>query len=256
MRVPTPLHWWTVVCRATPHGVITQTNILSAIGETTMAEETNNSQPPQPILIKGGGIEPSENDPTTQDDAPQPTPTEPVASPDESQPNPTNYLAEAIERYEALKSRPDPGNVLAVIGLVLMVISLFIGVSAVIDGLSGGSGDGLTLCFGGLIFGALLCVGGVAQSASYQGELKKTLAEIKSLANLPENKTTPSYVLAGSILCVLGILAIGIIEGVAGFLLLLGGLFTFLFGASTGSTSEKHEDVLVAAKKEVLRREE
>ena len=57
-------------------------------------------------------------------------------------------------------------------------------------------------------------------------------------------------------LCVLGILEIGIIEGIAGFLLLLGGLVTFLFGALTGSTSEKHEDVLVAAKKEVLRREE
>ena len=224
-----------------------------------MAEETNNSQPPQPILIQGGGIETSENDPTTQDDAPQPTPTEPVASPDESQPNPTNYLAEAIERYEALKSRPDPGNVLAVIGFVLMGIGLFIGVSAVMEAFSGGSSyadDGLSLCFGGLFIGLLVCVGGVAQSASYQGELKKTLAEIKSLANLPEKKETPSHVLAGSILCALGILVIGIVDGVLGFLLLLGGLFTLLFGALTGSTSGKDEDVLVAAKKEVLRREE
>ena len=221
-----------------------------------MAEETNNSQPPQPILIQGGGTEPSENDPTTQENAPQPTPTEPVSSPDESQSNPTNYLAEAIERYESLKSTSDPGNGLAVLGFILMVVSFFIGVSALMDMFSGGSGDGVTLCFGGLFIGLLVCVGGVAQSASYQGELKKTLAEIKSLANLPENKTTPSYLLLGSILCVLGILAIGIIEGIAGFLLLLGGLFTFLFGALTGSTSEKHEDVLVAAKKEVLRREE
>ena len=221
-----------------------------------MAEEINNSQPPQPILIQGGGIEPSENDPTTQENAPQPTPDESVDLPDESQSNPTNYLAEAIERYESLKSTSDPGNGLAVLGLIMMVVSFFIGVSAVIDGFSGGSGDGLTLCFGGLFIGLLVCVGGVAQSATYQGELKKALAEIKSLANLPEKKTTPSYVLLGSILCVLGILAIGIIEGIAGFLLLLGGLFTFLFGALTGSTSEKHEDVLVAAKKEVLRREE
>ena len=221
-----------------------------------MAEESDNSQPPQPILIQDGGIEPSENDPTTQDDAPQPTPTEPESSPDESHPNPTNYLAEAIERYEVLKSTSDPGNGLAILGLILMVVSLLIGVSAVIDGFSGGSGDGVTLCFGGLFIGALVCVGGVAQSSSYQGELKKALAEIKSLANLPEKKTTPSYVLLGSILCVLGILTIGIIEGIAGFLLLLGGLFTFLFGALTGSTSEKHEDVLVAAKKEVLRRNE
>ena len=221
-----------------------------------MPDENVNSQPPQPILIQGGGIAPSENDLATQDDALQPTPTEPVSSPDESQSNPTNYLAEAIERYESLKSTSDPGNGLAVLGLILMVVSLFIGVSAVIDGFSGGSGDGLTLCFGGLFIGLLVCVGGVSQSTTYQGELKKTLAEIKSLANLPEKKTTPSYVLLGSILCVLGILVIGIIEEIAGFLLLLGGLFTFLFGAMTGSTSEKHEDVLVAAKKEVLRREE
>lgn len=220
-----------------------------------MAEEINNSQPPQPILIQGGGIEPSENDPTTQDDAPQPTPDESVDLPDESQSNPTNYLAEAIERYESLKSTSDPGNGLAVLGLILMVVSFFIGVSAVIDGFSGGSGDGLTLCFGGLFIGLLVCVGGVAQSATYQGELKKALAEIKSLANLPEKKTTPSYVLLGSILCVLGILVIGIIEGPIGALLLVVGLFTLL-GEAFGTTSEKPEDVLVAAKKEVLRREE
>ena len=221
-----------------------------------MPDENDKSQPPQPILIQEGGIAPSENDPTTQENAPQTTPEASVDLPDESQSNPTNYLAEAIERYEALKSRDDPGNGLAVIGLLLMVIGLFIGVSALMDTFSGGSGDGVTLCFGGLFIGLLVCVGGVSQSATYQGELKKTLAEIKSLANLPEKKTTPSYVLLGSILCVLGILAIGIIEGIAGFLLLLGGLVTFLFGALTGSTSEKHEDVLVAAKKEVLRREE
>jgi len=220
-----------------------------------MAEEINNSQPPQPILIQGGGIEPSENDPTTQENAPQPTPDESVDLPDESQSNPTNYLAEAIERYESLKSTSDPGNGLAVLGLIMMVVSFFIGVSAVIDGFSGGSGDGLTLCFGGLFIGLLVCVGGVAQSATYQGELKKALAEIKSLANLPEKKTTPSYVLLGFILCVLGILVIGIIEGPIGALLLVVGLFTLL-GEAFGTTSEKPEDVLAAAKKELLRRNE
>ena len=220
-----------------------------------MPDENDNSQPPQPILIQGGGIAPSENDSTTQENAPQPTPEESVDSPDESQSNPTNCLAEAIERYESLKSTSDPGNALVVIGLGLMAISLFIGVSALMDMFSGGSGDGVTLCFGGLFIGLLVCVGGVAQSATYQGELKKALAEIKSLANLPEKKATPSYVLLGSILCVLGILVIGIIEGIVGFLLLLGGLLILLGGALTGSTSEKHEDVLAAAKKEVLRRE-
>ena len=221
-----------------------------------MPDEMDNSQPPQPILIQGGGIEPSENDPPTQDDSPQPTPNEPVASPDDGQTNPTNSLAEAIELYEALKSKSDPGNALVVIGLVLMAIGLFIGVTAVMDAFSGGSGDGVTLCFGGLFIGLLVCVGGVAQSASYQGELKKTLAEIKSLANLPQKKATLPHVLLGSILCALGILVIGIVEGVIGFLMLLGGLFTLLFGELASSTSGKDEDVLVAAKKEVLRRNE
>ena len=62
--------------------------------------------------------------------------------------------------------------------------------------------------------------------------------------------------LLGSILCALGILVIGIVEGVIGFLMLLGGLFTLLFGELASSTSGKDEDVLVAAKKEVLRRNE
>ena len=220
-----------------------------------MAEEINNSQPPQPILIQGGGIEPSENDPTTQENAPQPTPDESVDLPDESQSNPTNYLAEAIERYEALKSTSDPGNILIAISFVIMAVSLFIGVSAAMDGLfNGGTGDGAELCCGGLLTGALLCGVGALQSSSYHEQLKKSLAEIKSLANLPEKKATPSYALLGFILCALGILVIGIIEGPIGALLLVVGLFTLL-GEAFGTTSEKPEDVLVAAKKEVLRRE-
>ena len=221
-----------------------------------MAEEINNSQPPQPILIQGGGIEPSENDPTTQENAPQPTPDESVDLPDESQSNPTNYLAEAIERYESLKSTSDPGNILIAISFVIMAVSLFIGVSAAMDGLfNGGTGDGTELCCGGLLTGALLSGVGALQSSSYHEQLKKALAEIKSLANLPEKKATPSYALLGFILCALGILVIGIIEGPIGALLLVVGLFTLL-GEAFGTTSEKPEDVLVAAKKEVLRREE
>ena len=221
-----------------------------------MPDENDNSQPPQPVLIQGGGIAPSENDPTTQENAPQPTPEESVDSPDESQSNPTNYLAEAIERYESLKSTSDPGNILIAISFVIMAVSLFIGVSAAMDGLfNGGTGDGTELCCGGLLTGALLCGVGALQSSSYHEQLKKALAEIKSLANLPEKKATPSYALLGFILCALGILVVGIIEGLLGFLLLLGGLLILLGGTLTGSTSEKHEDVLAAAKKEVLRRE-
>ena len=221
-----------------------------------MPDENDNSQPPQPILIQGGGIAPSENDPTTQENAPQPTPDESVDLPDESQSNPTNYLAEAIERYESLKSTSDPGNILIAISFVIMAVSLFIGVSAAMDGLfNGGTGDGAELCCGGLLTGALLCGVGALQSSSYHEQLKKALAEIKSLANLPEKKATPSYALLGFILCALGILVIGIIEGPIGALLLVVGLFTLL-GEAFGTTSEKPEDVLAAAKKELLRRNE
>lgn len=200
-----------------------------------MAEQTKEDGPPQPILISGDPVEPSVND---------------------AQPNASKPLAEAIERYEALKWKSNPGNFLAVFGLVMMAVSLFIGVSAAMDGLfNGGSGDGVELCFGGLFIGALLCVGGVTHAVSHQGQVKKALAEIRVLAGFPEKKATPSYVIPGSSLCVLGILTIVLVEWVVGGFLLLGGLFTLLLGALTDSGSEKPEHVLAVAE-EVLRRNE
>ena len=223
-----------------------------------MPDEMDDSQPPQPILIQGGGIEPSEDDPTSQDDAPQPTPAEPVASPNDANPNATMPLALAIERYEDLNSKSDPGNGLAILGIVLMVVSLFIGVSAVIDGFSGGSGDGLSLCFGGLFIGVLLGAGGLAQSASYQGEVKKALAEVKALADLstPKKKVNSPVLTAGLIMSVLGFSITNVIESVVGPLLFCVGLLTLCNWVLTLPTSEKPEDVLAAAKKELLRRYE
>jgi hypothetical protein len=218
----------------------------------------DDSQPPQPILIQGGGIEPSEDDPTSQDDAPQPTPAEPVASPNDANPNATMPLALAIERYEDLNSKSDPGNGLAILGIVLMVVSLFIGVLAVIDGFSGGSGDGLSLCFGGLFIGVLLGAGGLAQSASYQGEVKKALAEVKALADLstPKKKVNSPVLTAGLIMSVLGFSITNVIESVVGPLLFCVGLLTLCSWVLNLPTSEKPEDVLAAAKKELLRRNE
>jgi hypothetical protein len=171
-------------------------------------------------------------------------------------------LALAIKRYEDLNSKSDPGNGLAVLGIVLMVVSLFIGVSAMIDGLSGGGGggddDAITLCFGGLFIGVLLGAGGLAQSASYQGEVKKALAEVKALADLstPKKKVNSPVLTAGLIMSVLGFSITNVIESVVGPLLFCVGLLTLCSWALTGSTSEKPEDVLAAAKKELLRRYE
>lgn len=228
-----------------------------------MAEEPEGNSPPQPIVIHASPstletealpiLEPSVSDSTPQGGTPQPTPDEPVASPDDGQTNLTNRLAEAIERYETLKSTSDPGNVLIAISFLIMAVSLFIGVSAAIDGLfNGGSGDGAELCCGGLLTGALLGGGGALQSNSYHEEVKKALAEVKALAGIPEKKTTSPVLATGLILCVLGVLFIPFWD-LIGLFMLLGGLGTLLIGALTGSTSEKPEDVLVAAKKEVLR---
>lgn len=181
-------------------------------------------------------------------------PTEPVASPDESQSNPTNYLAEAIERFESLKSTSDPGNGFAVFGVIVMVVSLFIGASAVMDGLGGGNGDGVELCFGGLFIGLLLGLGGAASSASYQGKLKKALAEVKTLADLPEKEATSSYVAPGAVLIGAGLLLTENAHlSLIGFIGIVGGVFMFLLGAMDGFSSENPDNVLVAAK-EVLRR--
>ena len=182
-------------------------------------------------------------------------PTEPVASPEDQQPEATNYLAQAIERYESLKLMPDAGNGFAVFGLIVMVVSLFIGASAVMDGLGGGNGDGVELCFGGLFIGLLLGLGGAASSASYQGKLKKALAEVKTLADLPEKEATSSYVAPGAVLIGAGLLLTVNEAACFGFFGIVGGVFMFLLGAMGGFSSENPDNVLVAAK-EVLRRNE
>jgi hypothetical protein len=181
--------------------------------------------------------------------------------PNDANPNATSGLAQAIRRYENLKSKSDPGNGLAILGSVLIAVSLFIGVSAVVDGFSGGSGDvddGLTLCFGGLFIGVLLGAGGLAQSASYQGEVKKALAEVKALADLstPKKKVNSPVLTAGLIMSVLGFSITNVIESVVGPLLFCVGLLTLCNWVLTLPTSEKPEDVLAAAKKELLRRNE
>ena len=151
---------------------------------------------------------------------------------------------------------------MAVLGIVLMVVSLFIGVSAMIDGLSGGGGggddDAITLCFGGLFIGVLLGAGGLAQSASYQGEVKKALAEVKALADLstPKKKVNSPVLTAGLIMSVLGFSITNVIESVVGPLLFCVGLLTLCSWVLNLPTSEKPEDVLAAAKKELLRRNE
>ena len=183
-------------------------------------------------------------------------PTEPVASPDDQQPEATNYLAQAIKRYESLKSMPDAGNGFAVFGLIVMVGSLFIGASAVMDGLGGGNGDGVELCFGGLFIGLLLGLGGAASSASYQGKLKKALAEVKTLADLPEKEITSSYVVPGAVLIGAGLLLMVTEAACFGFFGIAGGVFILLLGAMGGFSSENPDSVLVAAKKELLRRNE
>lgn len=182
-------------------------------------------------------------------------PTEPVASPEDQQPEATNYLAQAIERYESLKLMPDAGNGFAVFGLIVMVVSLFIGASAVMDGLGGGTGDGVELCFGGLFIGLLLGLGGAASSASYQGKLKKALAEVKTLADLPEKEATSSYVAPGAVLIGAGLLLTVNEAACFGSFGIAGGVVILLSGAMGGFSSENPDNVLVAAK-EVLRRNE
>ena len=149
---------------------------------------------------------------------------------------------------------------MVILGFVLMVVSLFIGVSAMMEGLTGGGGgdDGLTLCFGGLFIGVLFGAGGLAQSASYQGEVKKALAEIKALADvgIPKKKANSPVLTTGLIMSVLGFSITNVIESVVGPLLFCVGLLTLCSWVLTLPTSEKPEDVLAAAKKELLRRNE
>ena len=150
-----------------------------------MPDENDNSQSPQPILIQGGGIAPSENDPTKQENAPQPTPEESVESPDESQSNPTNYLAEAIERYEALEKEESVGNSFVILALLITAVSLLIGIPAVLDGLTGGVGDdgAAQLCCGGLFVAIVLGVTGGTQASVHEVKLKNAMKEVSDAVN-------------------------------------------------------------------------
>ena len=173
-------------------------------------------------------------------------------------------LAQAIERYESLKSNSGTGNNLSVVALILIVISLFIGFFALYDGIvNGGSGNGIETCFGGLFIGAALGAGSLAQFVSHEVQLKKALEEVKACANLPEGKATSSYQILGLVFCILGVIAQFLMpqthpDGdeihVEALVALMVGLIVLLAGILFPATSRNPENVLLAARAELLRR--
>ena len=123
----------------------------------------------------------------------------------------TSDHAQAIGRYESLKSNSGAGNNLAIIAQIVIVISILIGFIALYDAIvNGGSGNAIETCFGGLFIGMALGAGAVAQSVFYQVQLKEALAEVKASANVPKDEPTSDYRLSVALgvgLCILGVTA-------------------------------------------------
>lgn len=123
----------------------------------------------------------------------------------------TSDLAQAIERYDSLKSNSGAGNNLAIIALIVFVISCLIGFIALYDAIfNGGSGNAIETCFGGLFIAAAFGAGALAKSVLYQVQLKEALAEVKASANIPKDKATSSYKLGVALgvgFCILGVTA-------------------------------------------------
>ena len=146
----------------------------------------------------------------------------------------TSDLAQAIERYDSLKSNSGAGNNLAIIALIVFVISCLIGFIALYDAIfNGGSGNAIETCFGGLFIAAALGAGALAQSVLYQVQLKEALTEVKASANIPKDEATSHYhrlplsVVGGVALCIatvaglLGISIEGLVALVVGLIVLL-----------------------------------
>ncbi|MGB0595018.1 MAG: hypothetical protein ACPGMY_07815, partial [Poseidonia sp.] len=79
------------------------------------------SSAPKPILIQGKEGGSSENESTTQTEAPPSTPTEPGGSTSASHPKATSNLAQVIERYETLNAQSNPSIPLSVLALVFLL---------------------------------------------------------------------------------------------------------------------------------------
>ena len=190
------------------------------------------SSAPKPILVHGDEGHPSENESTTQTEAPPPTATESAGSSGASHPNATIDLAQIIKRYETLEAQSDPG---IPVGILALVFSLG-GPLLAFSGL-GNSSDfegAATVCCGGLIIGFVLLLVAVSQSQGYQKEVKQAFDAVKAAVNVSEPpKTYTLFIIAavlfggGWLLAQIGAsTATEIVLGI-GVLLFIAGLLTF-----------------------------
>jgi len=94
-------------------------------------------------------------------------------------------IRHALQHYEALEKEANVGNSFVILALLITGVSLFIGIPAVLDGLSGGVGDdgAAQLCCGGLFVAIVLGVTGVTQANVHEVKLKNAMKEVSDAVN-------------------------------------------------------------------------
>ncbi len=222
------------------------------------------SSAPKPILVHGDAGGPSENESTTQTEAPPSTSTEPGGSTNASHPKPTSDLAQVIERYETLNAQSDPGIPFSILALVFLLGGPILALSE----FSGATDfeEAANLCCGGLIVGFLLLLVASSQSHAYQKEVKQAFDAVKAEVNVPKpQKTYTLLYTALAMMC--GGWLLGLVESsgtlsflpVIGVILFFSGLFTTVLWFVTkdsGSKRRSKERILAAAKSRLQLREE
>lgn len=222
------------------------------------------SSAPKPILIQGKEGGSSENESTTQTEAPPSTPTEPGGSTSASHPKATSNLAQVIERYETLNAQSNPSIPLSVLALVFLLggpILAFSGLDNSVD-----FEDAANVCCGGLIIGFVLLLVASSQSHAYQKEVKQAFGAVKAAVNVSEPpKTYTLFVIAGVLIGGGFTLAqigasetIDIVVGI-GVILFISGLLMFATWLQTNASSDNRkskERILAAAKSKLQHSEE
>ena len=211
----------------------------------------------------------------TEADSSKDTPEEVVSG---NSPNPVDdssldKINGALDRYTELEARGTPGVALIVISALIVLGSLYIGITAGLSGLFGGGGsggeEGFGMCCAGFIVAGILGVAGFSQAGAHGVKLKEAFNDVSESVNYnkTENNNAKTHLKIS-----LGLIAGGwliaqpwasenvnesiAIIGIALFLLGLVWLMYWLVADASNSKGKNKKKILAAARSQLKRRED
>jgi len=179
----------------------------------------------------------------------------------------------ALDRYTELEARGTPGVALIVISALLVLGSLYIGITVGLSGLSGGGGsggeEGFEMCCAGFILAGILGVAGFSQAGAHGVKLNEAFKDVSESVNY--NKTGKNNakthlkislgLIVGGWLIAQPWASENVTEsiatiGIALFLLGLVWLMYWLLADAAKSTGKNKKKILAAARSQIKRKED